>query len=242
MRGVRLELRPVQKEAVVLLLSLCRHHYRVHEHRLRQTVAALRLDGALHVDAAVRQQVHELRVQRAAHRHRAQRLDHQTAATPHAPRLLPLGRVLLRDGAVDLHVVLAAQQEVRAELHGGLKELELLAHHVDALLRAQHRVLRLTRHARRHLQDADHRRGNFQTELVTQGKYAAVLHVKTAVQVPDRHVAAQQQRRREDNRGSLHRNARDVPIRQEERRSRGRFRVAVIHGDVGALVSEETSQ
>ena len=242
MRGVRLKLRPVQKEAVILLLSLCRCRHRVHEHRLDQTVAALRLDGALHVDAAVGQQVHELRVQRAAHRHRAQRLDHQTAATPHAPRLRALGRVLLRDGAVDLHVVLAAQQEVRAELHGGLKELELLAHHVHALLRAQHRVLRLTRTAHRHLQDANHWRGDFQAEFITQSKHATVLHVKTAVQVPDRHVVAQQQRRCEDNRGSLHRNARDVPVHQEERRSRGRFRVAVIHRDVHALASEERSQ
>lgn len=44
MRGVRLKLRPVQKEAVILLLSLCRCRHRVHELCLDQTVAALRLD------------------------------------------------------------------------------------------------------------------------------------------------------------------------------------------------------
>ena len=88
------------------------------------------------------------------------------------------------------------------------------------------------------MKDADNWRRDFQTNIIREREQTAVFHVKTAVQMADRHVITQRQRRCEDNRGSLHRNSRDIYFLQEKRRSRGRFGVAIIQNDVGILESE----
>lgn len=146
------------------------------------------------------------------------------------------GRVLLRNSAVELHVVRAEQIEVAAELDGRLRHAELADVEVDHLLRAQNGVLPLSLSVRIHLEDRDDRRLDHQSAVVAQRLQSAVPHTHAAREWNHHRARSQRQRTGEHDRRPLDRERGQHPRRHEDGSARRRLLVAIVDGEEGLLI------